>query len=185
MPRKFIRKYLPDAQQIKGHRWLRLFGDRLHTPSLWHLHRRSVASGFAIGLFCGLIPGPFQMLGAFIGVLILGGNLPVALVTTLYTNPFTIVPLYLIAYRIGRFALDTNHHAALAAPPEWLWSAPLDSVKLLAEWALSLGPALALGVFLLACLLAVIGYIAVLLLWSLYARILYQRRRKKQRRTFS
>ena len=28
-------------------------------------------------------------------------NLPLALLVTLYTNPFTIVPLYLLAYQIG------------------------------------------------------------------------------------
>ncbi len=181
MPRKFIRKYLPDPEHIKNNRWLGLFGSVLHTPSLWRLHRHSVATGVAIGLFCGLIPGPFQMLGAFIGVLIFRGNLPIALLTTLYTNPLTIVPLYLLAYRIGHLVLQANHHAALATPPEWLWSAPLDSAKALAEWALSLGPTLALGVFLLACLLALCGYLAVRIAWTLYIRLIYLRRREKRR----
>ena len=45
-------------------------------------------------------------------------NLPVALVCTLYTNPFTIVPLYWLAYEYGRLLTGQQHHAA-TPPPEW------------------------------------------------------------------
>ena len=30
--------------------------------------------------------------------------MPLAMLVTLYTNPFTIVPLYVLAYEIGRVA---------------------------------------------------------------------------------
>ena len=42
------------------------------------------------------------MLGPVVCV-VLRVNLPLSLVTTLYTNPLTIVPLYLLAYEIGSF----------------------------------------------------------------------------------
>lgn len=32
-------------------------------------------------------------------------NLPIALLTTLYTNPFTILPLYVLAYKLGTWVL--------------------------------------------------------------------------------
>ncbi|MDO8413225.1 MAG: DUF2062 domain-containing protein, partial [Gallionellaceae bacterium] len=54
--RKFLQKHLPTVETIKRNRWLRPFGRWLHHPNLWHLHRRSVAGGVAVGLFCGLIP---------------------------------------------------------------------------------------------------------------------------------
>src|SRR3989339_396929 len=62
--RKLFRKFLPHHETVKDHRWLKPFGGWLHHPNLWHLHRRSVAGGGAIGLFCGLIPGPVQMISA-------------------------------------------------------------------------------------------------------------------------
>src|SRR5437773_2123506 len=101
MPRKFFRKYLPDADEVRSRRLVSMFGTGLQHPNLWHFNRRSVPGAVAIGLFAGLIPGPLQMLGALLLAIPLRKNIPVALVTTFYTNPFTIVPLYVIAYRYG------------------------------------------------------------------------------------
>ena len=56
----------------------------LHHPNLWHLHRRSVAGGVAVGMFCGLIPGPFQMIGAAIMSVLFRVNLPVAVHRSLH-----------------------------------------------------------------------------------------------------
>jgi hypothetical protein len=105
MPRKYFRKVMPSVDKVREFKALGLFGDALFHPALWHLNRRSAAGGVAVGLFCGLIPGPLQMLGAAIVCLVARVNLPVAFVSTLYTNPFTIVPLYLLAYEIGQFVL--------------------------------------------------------------------------------
>ena len=83
MPRKFFRKYLPDAAEIRSNRYVAWFGTLLHHPSLWHLNRNSVAGAVAIGLFSGLVPGPLQMLTAALLAVPLKKNLPVALLTTL------------------------------------------------------------------------------------------------------
>ena len=102
MPRKFFRKVMPNVDKVREMKALSMFGDTLFHPALWHLNRRSAAGGVAVGLFCGLIPGPLQMLGAAIVCVFLRVNLPLALVTTLYTNPLTIVPLYLHRLRDRR-----------------------------------------------------------------------------------
>ena len=88
MIRRRLRKLLPDVDKLRAHKALGVFGEHLFHPALWHLNRRSVAGGFAAGLFCGLIPGPLQMGGAALVALWLRVNLPVALATTLYTNPW-------------------------------------------------------------------------------------------------
>ncbi len=183
MPRKFFKKHLPSAESVRNNRVLKLFGNTLTHPALWHLDRRSAATGVSIGMFCGLIPGPFQMLGAGIASIIFKGNLPVAILTTFYTNPFTIIPLYLLAYKIGSLVLQANPPVPVVPAPEWVWSTPVDSTRLLLEWMLHLGPTLALGVFLLACLLALISYFAVLLVWSSSVRRTRRERRKRERRT--
>ncbi len=170
MPRKFFKRYMPGVDRVRQVRALHLFGDALFHPALWHLNRRSAAGGVAVGLFCGLIPGPLQMLGAGIAAVLFRVNLPAALLSTLYTNPITIVPLYLVAYKIGNLVLGAAGGTSPMPPPAWNWSAQLASVEALGNWAMSLGAPLALGVFLLACLLALAGYLIVRVLWNIHLR---------------
>src|SRR5712672_3393716 len=101
MPPKFLSKYFPDAEAVRSRRIVTMFGRWLQHPSLWRFNRRSVPGAVAIGLFAGLIPGPLQMLTALLLAAPLRKNIPVALLVTLYTNPVTIVPLYVIAFEYG------------------------------------------------------------------------------------
>lgn len=179
MPRKFFKRWMPSVDKVREVRILGMFGDALFHPALWDLNRRSAAGGVATGLFCGLIPGPLQMLGAGIAAVLFRVNLPVALVTTLYTNPLTIVPLYFVAYKIGSLALGAAGGHPPAPPPEWVFAQPLASAEAMGQWALGLGMPLVLGVFLLACGLAVAGYLLVRVLWSIHLRRAWARRRRK------
>jgi uncharacterized protein (DUF2062 family) len=106
-------------------------------------------------------------------------NLPVALVSTFYTNPLTIVPLYLIAYQIGSLVLGASGSGPATKPPDWAWSDPMRSAQALGEWAIGLGPQLAFGVLLLACLLSALGYVTVRALWSAHLRRTWQARRRR------
>lgn len=182
MARKLFRKYTPSVDKVREFKALSMFGERVFHPALWHLNRRSAAGGVAVGLFCGLIPGPLQMLGSAIACLVLRVNLPVALVTTLYTNPLTIVPLYLAAYKIGSLALGASGGKPAAPPPDWDWGAMVQSANAIGHWMLGLGAPLALGVLLLACLLSAIGYFAVRLGWNVYLRYAWHQRSARPRR---
>jgi hypothetical protein len=93
MPKKYVRKFLPSHESVRGNRYVGILGSALQHPNLWHLNRRSVAGGVAIGMLCGMIPGPIQMLCAAALAIVLRVNLPVAMTATWYSNPFTIVPL--------------------------------------------------------------------------------------------
>lgn len=181
MPRKYFRKYLPDAAKIRSHRMVGVFGSLLHHPNLWHLNRESVAGGVAIGLFAGLVPGPLQMLTAALLAVPLHRNLPVALVTTLYTNPFTIVPLYLLAYEYGSLLLGAGGGAPLVAPPDFDWAQLGASVSALVHWSLSLGKPLAVGLVALAFTLAALGYFGVHLAWRAYVVLAWRARRRSRR----
>ncbi len=107
MPRKYFRKFLPSHAAIRQHRHLARFGPWLQHHNLWHLHRRSVAGGLAIGMFAGLMPGsnPVQFTVAAILAIVFRVNLPIAVIVTLYSNPFTIVPLYYAAFKLGQLVL--------------------------------------------------------------------------------
>jgi uncharacterized protein len=178
MLKKFFRKHLPSNDQIRGNRWLAGRAHWLKHPNLWCLNRDSVAGGFAIGLFAGLIPGPLQMLGAALLAIPLKKNLPVALITTFYTNPFTIVPLYVLALGYGKLLLGANHHPVKIEPFVWDWGRGLDSLAALGHWLLKQGPPLAVGLLALGLTLAALGYFAVQLGWRWHVMHSWNKRKK-------
>jgi uncharacterized protein len=176
--RDLFRRFLPHHEAVKNNRWLKPFGSRLQHPNLWHLHRRSVAGGVAIGLFCGLIPGPFQMMGAALLAVLFRVNLPVALITTLYTNPFTIVPLYLLAYEIGAWVSGAQSGVTVQPSfPELHWQ---NMMRELWNWMVMLGEPLLIGLPLLAAGLAIIGYFVVRVSWRVAVLLKWRARRKKR-----
>jgi uncharacterized protein (DUF2062 family) len=176
--RKHLRKFLPDHEAVHGNKWLAPFAGTLLHPRLWHLNRHSAAGAVAAGLFCGLIPGPFQMLGAAICALVFRVNLPLALFTTLYTNPLTIVPLYVAAFGLGKLALGGG--GEFVPPPEYA-DGLIAWIGALVEWMVHLGKPLVAGLLLLASLLALAGYVAMRLAYRLY--LVRAWRRHGQRRT--
>ena len=111
-----------------------------------------------------------------------GEPLPLALFTTLYTNPFTIVPLYLAAFTIGEWILGGGGH--FTAPPEWAgsWSGAglLEWLETLAQWMLGLGRPLALGLITLASVLSATAYLLVRVVWRQYLVRAWQRRKKSR-----
>jgi uncharacterized protein (DUF2062 family) len=180
MLRKRVQKLLPSHESIKANRTIALFGSALQHPGLWHLNRRSVAGGVAVGLFCGLIPGPLQMLGSVLLSILLRVNLPVALVATFYSNPFTIVPLYYVAYKLGVLVTGGANAAQPVQPPELSLSNPGEWIPTTFAWVTSMGKPLAIGLPLLAGILAVSGYFAVLGAWRLYV-VAARRKRARAR----
>lgn len=174
--RKFFHKRLPGREGVLQNRWLQPIRHWLHHPNLWHLNRRSVAGGVALGLFAGLIPGPFQMLAAAFLAMWLRVNLPVALATTLYTNPFTIVPLYLLAHRIGLLVSGSSAQSPAADFPELSWR---DGFEQLWQWLLTLGEPLLIGLPVLAIGLSFVGYIVVRFAWRLAVQWRWHQRTRR------
>ncbi|HVE48939.1 MAG TPA: DUF2062 domain-containing protein, partial [Casimicrobiaceae bacterium] len=176
--RRLTRRLEPYVDQITEHPWIRRYAPALAAPDLWHLNRRSSARAVAIGLFAGLIPGPLQVLGAVGLSIALRAYFPLAAITTLYTNPLTIVPLYLIAYQYGGLFIAGDQNISALSPPEfWFSSAYLAELW---TWMVGLGKPLALGLFLLSTTLAVIGYAVVNFAWRWQTAWQWQRRSKRR-----
>lgn len=182
MPRKFFRRFLPSHESVRSNRHIARLGPWLQHHNLWHLHRRSVAGGVAVGLFAGLIPGsnPVQFTAAALLAIAGRVNLPIAVLVTLYSNPFTIVPLYFVAFELGRFALMEGGNGL---PPlafgledkgisEW--------IPAVLHWLASVGKPLVIGLPLLALLLAITGYFVVDWAWRLYVRCAWESRRRRR-----
>ncbi len=179
MPRKYFRKYLPDHETMREHRHLRWFRPLLRHPNLWHLNRHSVAGGVAAGMFGGLIPGPLQMLTAAILAILFRVNLPVAVVTTFYTNPITWGPLILAAYAIGSWVTGGNGTPASNLDFDWSSQRWEDFLPAFWHWLLGLGETFLIGNLILATGLAILGYLLVQLGWRLYLLAYLRRRRRR------
>jgi uncharacterized protein (DUF2062 family) len=134
----------------------------------------------AIGLFAGLIPGPLQMLTALLLAAALKKNIPVALLVTVYTNPLTIVPLYVIAFEYGNLLLGRSHGLGAIEPFVMDWTDWLGSMQAMVHWCLSLGKPLALGLAALALTLAAVGYVAARLGWRAYVTLAWRARKKRR-----
>lgn len=103
--KSFLQRYLPDAEQLRGHKSLRFLGDVLHEPRLWHFSRRSTVRGLAAGAFLAFVPVPWQMLLAAIAAAWLRCNLPVAVAMVWITNPLTLPPIAFVNYHFGAWLL--------------------------------------------------------------------------------
>ncbi len=110
MPKRFIKRFLPDHISIRKHKHLQLLGDRLHDPNLWHLNRRSVAGAMGVGVFFAFVPLPMQMLMAAAAAIWLRINLPIAVAMVWITNPVTMAPIFFFTYKVGTWLLGTRPH---------------------------------------------------------------------------
>ncbi|MCW8917589.1 MAG: DUF2062 domain-containing protein [Gammaproteobacteria bacterium] len=171
MPKKFLRRLMPDHRTIREHRHLRFLGTLLHDPNLWHLNRRSASGAFAVGLFTAWIPIPFQMLVAAIGAILFRVNLPLSAALVWITNPLTMPPMFYFAYLVGGWVLGgvSVDHIAFEPSVRWL------TTELVLIWQPFL-----LGCLILGTTSAAAGYLAIRGLWRLHL-VNYYRRRKQRR----
>lgn len=172
--RNWLRKFTPDHAAVENHPWLYPFRNTLLHPRLWHLNRHSAAGGVAAGLFCGMLPAPFQMISAALCAVVFRLNLPLAIFTTLYTNPLTFVPLYILAYWVGQAIVGGE--AGFVPPPEFDFAAIGPWLAASVAWLGHLGFALVVGVLLLASVFAVAGYFGVRVAWRVWLVRAWRRR---------
>ncbi|MFO7955526.1 MAG: DUF2062 domain-containing protein [Candidatus Brocadiia bacterium] len=155
-----MRKQRQVARALKDTFVHRVLGEHIFGARLWGPHRRAVANGLALGLFIAFTPTiPFQMLLAVAGAVVLKVNLPAAVVGVWVTNPFTAVPIYLTANRLGKhILLDT-----------WLLELVQDVFLPAGRSGAFLNQALFLwtGSLFMAGISALLGWATVHLLWAL------------------
>ncbi|TAP35879.1 DUF2062 domain-containing protein [Alteromonas sp. KUL49] len=167
MPKKFIRRVLPDHQKVKNNKLLRVFGKVLHEPNLWHLNRRSAAGAFGIGLFFAFWPVPFQMWLSAAVAIPFRANLPVSVATVWITNPFTIPPIFYGAYKVGTTVLgSTPRHFEFQF--SWHW---------VVESLTTIGPAFLVGCAICSIVFSALGYISLNWLWRLQVKRAWDKRR--------
>ena len=100
-----LKQLLPTPETLRNNRWLRWMGPVLHHPRLWHFSRKGIALGLALGIFFGLLIPVAQIPFSATVAVLLRANLPMAVASTLVTNPVTFGPVYYGAYRLGKWVL--------------------------------------------------------------------------------
>ena len=155
MPRKTIRRFLPDLKGILNRPSMRWISALPQDPNLLHLNRHSVSLAVFIGIFCAFIPIPIQTL-LVIGLCFWwGANLPIAIVIIWLSNPLTIPPMFYLTYKLGSSILGTEVNS-LSFSLSWEWFSQLGVDILLP---------LFVGSLLSGILLASAGYFFILFLW--------------------
>jgi uncharacterized protein (DUF2062 family) len=178
LPERF-RRLLPDPHTLREHRALRWLGPRLHHPRLWHVNRRGIAMGLAVGVFFGLLIPVAQIPAAAIVALLLRANIPAAIASTLVTNPITFAPVYYAAYRLGEWMLGAEG-AISARELENVAEQTSTGMVLWMERLSTVGAPLALGLISLAATLSILLYFAVHWTWRLRIVRAWRKRRDKR-----
>ena len=155
MPKKIIKRWMPNHQTIKENKYLQIFGDLLHNANLWHFNRRSVAKAFAVGLFVAFLPIPFQMVLAASIAIIVHANLPLSVALVWITNPLTMPFIFYFNYVVGTWILGVSEQP-FAFDASWQW---------VVESFSTIGPALFLGSVVLGAIFAIIGFFGIKILW--------------------
>lgn len=155
MPRRFFKKFALKREQLREQWWLAPFDHLLHDPNLWGVRRRTVVPAFALGLFIAYLPIPGHMLIALLVAMTLRVNIPVAALTTLVSNPLTMGPMYFAAYELGRKLLGQ-------APRPFQFEM---TFAWLADRFVIIWQPLLLGCLLLGTILALVGYVALDVIW--------------------
>ena len=101
-----------------------------------------------------------------------------ATIVTLYTNPFTILPLYYIAYRLGLFVTGSGSAAPLPLDLHLFDLPVMEWIPAIAHWLALMGKPFAVGLVLLALILALAGYVLVLGAWRLLVVLSWRKRRR-------
>ena len=174
--RRWLRSLEPHVRATTKKPWLLRWQPWLERRALFRFQRQPLAKGVAVGMFCGLIPGPLQLLGTLLACALLRGNVVAGGVATFYTNPLTTVPLYALAFKLGAWVLPGEQHL-----PSWE-SAPSSgafTAQAVGEWVQALGWRLLVGLPTLGMLFGALGYLLVQVLWLVPA---LQRKRRLQRR---
>ena len=173
---KQFKKYLPSTQSLQNSFPLKHLKTFFTDPRLWSRDTQGIARGVAAGLAGAVIPG-FQVFYAAIIVYFLKGNLPIALLCTLITNPLTLVPITYFVYFIGASIIGNGKTYFVIQDFRWDFSSFHAFWSNLTAWILQFGKAFLVGLPIVTLCLGIIGYFGTILIWEAF--ILLSNKKRK------
>jgi len=170
MAKKLVQRFMPSHDKVLNNKYMQVFGSLLRDPNLFHINRRSIAGGFAVGLFFMWMPVPFQMVLAAAVAIPARVNLIISVALVWISNPITMPPLFYFAYRLGGFVLGSEPNG-FNFELSFTW---------LANGLLTVWQPFLLGCLIMAITSSLLGYAVIRLLWRLNViRRWEQRKRNK------
>ena len=157
--------WLPNREQLSQHPWLKPWAPRLLAPALWRLQHEAVARGVAVGLLWAFLIPVAQIVVAVVHCVWWRAHIPTAAAMTMVTNPFTIGFWLWLAYQTGSMLMGASSPA------------PASLENLSAEWLLSYGGPIMLGMGVFAVGAAVLGYVLVKAVW--WCKVMWTRRQRQ------
>lgn len=170
----WLHRLAPTREQLEQNRWLRPFAHNVLRPELWRFTRRSVPRGVALGLFIGVIIPMAHFVVAAALAMFVRANVPVALAATFIGNPLTVAGLWWLAYRIGEALLHADAMTQMAPMATAMQQTQTDQLLTRVTGA---GEDTALGLLVVATVLASVGYVLATWIW----RGMVMRRRRRGR----
>lgn len=170
MPRKLIKRWMPDPGTIRNTPALRFLGVLLHDPNLFHLTRHSVSVAFFVGLFVAFLPILGQIPLAALGALLFRCNLPISVALVWISNPFTFPVIFFATYKLGARLLQLQprpFHFEMS----WSWFGS----EFLHIWE-----PLLLGSVITGLLVACLGYITIQWTWRWHVLQRWQERKQRK-----
>jgi uncharacterized protein (DUF2062 family) len=121
MPRGFLRKITPRHETLRTHWALKPFRRFFGDPRLWSLQRRTVTPAFGAGLAICFVPLPIHIPLAAITAIFCRIHIPTIMLSLVAVNPLTLVPAYLLAYKVGVIVTGaTPRHFAFHMSWDWV-----------------------------------------------------------------
>ena len=160
----WVQRHTPTREQLEKSRWLRPVAHHLLRSDLWRFNRRSVPRGVALGLFVGvMIPLAHFVVAAFLAVFV-RANIPAAMLATFIGFPVIYVGLVALAYKIGNFLLRVD-----AMTPIQPISNVMETTQTghLLQNLTGAGLSTAFGLFVIATVLASLGYVITSVVWRM------------------
>lgn len=158
----WLRAKVPTREALERNRFIRPFAHRVLRSDLWRFNRRSVPRGIALGLFVGiLIPFAHSAVAALTAVFV-RANVPVAIASTWTSNPATWVVIFPAAYKIGRALLHLDQMTGISPISETMQNTGSDH---LLQRLTGAGLETAFGLFVIATVLASLGYVLTSFGW--------------------
>lgn len=148
---------MKDRDSILANRFLRPFAHMFAHPSHWHINRRSLARGLAIGAFVAFILPVGQFVLAALLAIPFRANVPISAAATLISNPITFPAIYFAAYKTGDALLGSSRvpHAKVG-----------EAVGFLSR-LMEVSAPTALGLLIFGCCSALAAYSAGVIWWRL------------------
>jgi uncharacterized protein (DUF2062 family) len=173
----WLKKFFPTTKAMKNSTEIKGLKPYFKSDCFWARDQQSIARGVAAGLAGAVLPG-FQIFYAAILVMILRGNLAIALLSTFITNPLTVAPISYFIYWIGTLVIANGDSHFTIKDFNWgfyNWSSFWANVT---DWLMQFGKPFLIGLPIVSLCLGLIGYFGTILVWNGYV-LIFKKKRKR------